>query len=126
MGRWLGAAKVWARSIKRDVLALWIAARDPRTPVLAKLVAAAVAAYALSPIDLIPEVLPVLGLLDDLLIVPLGMMLAIRLVPPALMAQYRVQAALKSDRPVRRAGLLVVLIVWCAATGGLIWVWVGR
>lgn len=108
------------------MLALWIAARDPRTPVLAKLVAAAVAAYALSPIDLIPDFIPVVGLLDDLLILPLGMMLAIRLVPPALMAQYRIQAAIKTDRPVSRTGLLFVLIVWCAATGGLIWVWISR
>lgn len=85
MRAWLQTAKGWARHIKRDVLALWIAARDPRTPVLAKITAAAVAAYALSPIDLIPDFVPVLGYLDDLLIVPFGIILAARLVPPSLM-----------------------------------------
>lgn len=68
----LESAKQWARSLKQDVIALWIAARDPRTPWHAKALAAAVAAYALSPIDLIPDFIPVLGYLDDLLIVPLG------------------------------------------------------
>jgi len=70
-----------AQQIRRDVVAVWIAARDPRTPLSAKLVAEAVAAYALSPIDLIPDFIPVLGYLDDLLIVPLGILLAVRLVP---------------------------------------------
>ena len=74
----LDRLKNWARQLKRDVVALWIAARDPRTPWLAKLVAAAVAGYALSPIDLIPDFIPVLGYLDDLLIVPAGIALADR------------------------------------------------
>lgn len=82
-------AKTWARRIKRDVVALWIAAHDPRTPLAAKLVAGAVAAYALSPIDLIPDFIPVLGYFDDLLIVPLGIMWAVRLVPPLLMDEFR-------------------------------------
>ena len=69
---WIASAKQWAKAIKRDVVALWIAARDARTPLAAKVVAGAVAAYALSPIDLIPDFIPVLGYLDDLLIVPLG------------------------------------------------------
>ncbi|HTH27548.1 MAG TPA: DUF1232 domain-containing protein, partial [Sphingobium sp.] len=81
--------KGWARGIKRDVLALWIAARDPRTPLLAKAMAGAVAAYALSPIDLIPDVIPVLGYLDDLLILPLGIMLAVRMIPAPLLAEFR-------------------------------------
>ncbi len=126
MRRWLGAAKAWARDIKRDVVALWIAARDTRTPFLARLLAAAVAAYALSPIDLIPDVIPVLGLLDDLLIVPLGIMLAIRLVPPALMSEFRGRAALRTDRPVSRAGVIFIVILWCVAAAGLIWLWSRR
>lgn len=69
----LDRLKVWARALKRDVVALWIAARDRRTPRLVRLIAAAVAAYALSPIDLIPDFIPVLGLLDDLVILPLGL-----------------------------------------------------
>jgi uncharacterized membrane protein YkvA (DUF1232 family) len=68
----IAALKRWAKLLKRDVVALWIAARDPRTPTVAKVVAACVAAYALSPIDLIPDFVPLLGYLDDLLLVPLG------------------------------------------------------
>ena len=89
----LERAKHWARAIKRDVLALWIAARDPRVPWYAKALAAAVAAYALSPIDLIPDFIPVLGYLDDLVIVPLGILLVVALIPAALMAEFREQAA---------------------------------
>ena len=81
--------KRWARALKRDVIALWLAARDPRVPLAAKLVAGAVAAYALSPIDLIPDFIPVLGYLDDLLIVPAGIWLALRLIPAELMAELR-------------------------------------
>ena len=71
--------KSWARALKRDVVALWLAARDSRTPFGAKLVAGAVAAYALSPIDLIPDFIPLLGYLDDLLLVPVGIWLAVRM-----------------------------------------------
>jgi len=115
MARWLDRTRQWARRLKRDVLALWIAARDPRTPVLAKLVAASVAAYALSPIDLIPDFIPVLGLLDDLLIVPLGIVLAIRLIPPDLMHAFRQAATQRADRPISRAGLAVILSIWLGA-----------
>lgn len=99
---WSGV-KAWARDLKRDVVALWIAARDRRTPLLAKLLAASVAAYALSPIDLIPDFIPVLGYLDDLLIVPLGILLTIRLVPPALMAEFRIAAEARAGRQIGRA-----------------------
>lgn len=75
MSSFIDRAKSWARGTKRDVVALWISARDPRTPAIAKVVAACVAAYALSPVDLIPDFIP-LGYLDDLLIVPLGILLA--------------------------------------------------
>ncbi|WP_192643698.1 DUF1232 domain-containing protein [Bosea sp. OAE506] len=107
--------KRWARSIKRDVVALWIAARDGRTPVLAKVIAAAVAAYALSPIDLIPDFIPVLGYLDDLLIVPVGIMLAVKLIPASLMIEFRAAASERTERPVSRGGLAFVVIVWIAA-----------
>ena len=99
MTGWLQAIRGWARRIRRDVFALWMAARDPRTPVAAKFAAAAVAAYALSPIDLIPDFIPVLGYLDDLLIVPLGIMLAVKLVPAPLMAEFRAAAAERENRP---------------------------
>lgn len=91
--------KRWARLLRRDIMALWIAARDARTTLGAKLIAGAVAAYALSPIDLIPDFIPVIGYLDDLLIVPLGIALAARLLPPALLAEFRETAAAKSARP---------------------------
>src|SRR5262245_66029280 len=80
----LERAKQWARAIKRDVLALWIAARDPRVPWYAKALAMAVAAYALSPIDLIPGFVPVFGSLADLVLVPLGILLLVALTPSAL------------------------------------------
>lgn len=120
MTAWIEAAKAWARRIKRDVVALWIAARDARTPLSAKLAAGAVAAYALSPIDLIPDVIPVLGYLDDLLIVPLGILLAVRLVPPALMAEFRQTAATRLERPVSRAGLAAVVAIWLVAAAAIL------
>ena len=89
----LSAAMQWAKRIKRDVVAVWFAARDPLAPLPVRVLAVAVAAYALSPIDLIPDFIPVLGYLDDLLIVPLGLMLVIRLLPPAVLASARERAA---------------------------------
>lgn len=106
-----------ARRLKREVVALWLAARDPRTPLAAKIVAAGVAAYALSPIDLIPDFIPVLGLLDDLIIVPAGIWLALRLVPADLMEEFRT-CAREIEKPVSRAGLMAILLIWAAA---LLW-----
>jgi uncharacterized membrane protein YkvA (DUF1232 family) len=111
----LARLKDWARTIKRDVLALWTAARDPRTPLLAKAVAAAVAAYALSPIDLIPDFIPVLGYLDDLLILPLGIALAVWLIPAPLLAECREKAARRSERPTSRTAAAFIVTVWLAA-----------
>ncbi|MBX3582887.1 MAG: DUF1232 domain-containing protein [Rhizobiaceae bacterium] len=116
-------AKHWARAIKRDVLALWLAARDSRVPWYAKAVAGAVAAYALSPIDLIPDFIPVLGYLDDLIILPLGILLAVRLVPVELMAEFREEAA-RCVRPISKGGLAGVFAIWIAATLSLAyWLW---
>ncbi|GAB3389986.1 YkvA family protein [Azotobacter armeniacus] len=114
--RLIYTAKQWARTIKRDVHAVWLAARDPRTPWLAKVLALAVAAYAVSPIDLIPDFIPVLGYLDDLVIVPLGILLVVRLIPPQLMAEHREVAAKATERPVSRfaAGLIIALWIACA------------
>src|SRR6187455_841485 len=106
----LDRAKHWARAIKRDVVALWLAARDPRVPWYAKAVAAAVAAYALSPIDLIPDFVPVLGYLDDLLIVPLGIMLAVRLIPLPLMVEFRAEATRRTGRPRSFAGAAAIAL----------------
>ena len=110
----------WARTIKRDVVALWLAARDPRVPWFAKAVAAAVAAYALSPIDLIPDFIPIVGYLDDLLIVPLGIMLAVRLIPAPLMAELRIKAV-EQRKPTSKAGVVAVVIIWFAAIAFTAW-----
>lgn len=107
--------KQWAKTLKRDVLVLWLAARDPRVPLHAKLLAGAVAAYALSPIDLIPDFIPVFGYLDDLLIVPAGIWLALRLIPAALTTELRQVADRLADKPISRAGAVAVLTVWLAA-----------
>ncbi|MDB5555964.1 MAG: hypothetical protein JWL86_5948 [Rhizobium sp.] len=115
MGTLFESAKTWAKTVKRDVVALWIAARDPRTPVAAKIAAGAVAAYALSPIDLIPDFIPVLGYLDDLVIVPLGIMLAVHLVPEQLMSEFRDLASRQTAEPRSRAGLVAVVFLWAAA-----------
>ncbi|CAD5300071.1 conserved membrane hypothetical protein [Bosea sp. 62] len=125
MSKWIERAKQSARLIKRDVLALWIAARDRRTPVLAKLIAGAVAAYALSPIDLIPDFIPVLGYLDDLVIVPLGILLAVRLIPPPLMQEFRDQASAR-ERPVSQIGQIAIISLWLLALVLVAWLLWGR
>jgi uncharacterized membrane protein YkvA (DUF1232 family) len=107
--------KHWAKALKRDVVALWLAARDRRVSVAAKILAGTVAAYALSPIDLIPDFVPVLGYLDDLIIVPLGIMLVVRLVPNALMDEFRAEAQALAEKPVSRAAMVFILAVWVMA-----------
>ncbi|MCH9808992.1 MAG: DUF1232 domain-containing protein [Alphaproteobacteria bacterium] len=115
-------AKRWARKIKQNLVALYLASRDPRTPWAAKVVAVLVVAYALSPIDLIPDFIPVIGYLDDLLIVPLGMLLAIRLIPAALFAEFQQRASAHDDRPpANRTAAIVVLVIWCLVAALAIW-----
>ena len=114
-------ARTWARSVKRDVVAIWIAARDPRVPWYAKLLAGAVAAYALSPIDLIPDFIPVLGYLDDVIIVPAGIMLTVRMIPDGLMAEFRAEAAKREGRPISRSGAAVIVLVWVSALALTLW-----
>lgn len=110
----------WARRLKREVGALWLAARDPRTPIIAKFVALATAAYALSPIDLIPDFVPVLGLLDDLILVPAGIWLARRLIPPALLDELRA-AAQAHVLPVSRTAAGVVIALWVLCAAAVLW-----
>lgn len=117
----LSAIKAWAKRLKRDVIALWIAARDPRVPISAKLVAGAVAGYALSPIDLIPDFIPIFGYLDDLIIVPLGIMLAVRLIPADLMVEFRQEAVSREDRPKSYVGLAAIVAIWIMSAAWLIW-----
>jgi len=118
----LDPLKGWARALKRDVVALWLAARDPRTPLAAKLVAGVVAAYALSPIDLIPDFIPVLGYLDDLLLVPAGIWLAVRMIPPELLAEFRTVAEARG-RPRSLGGAIFIGVVWLGAVTLLGWLW---
>ena len=122
----LRTVKDWARAVKRDVIALWIAARDPRTPWYARTLAAVVAAYALSPIDLIPDIIPIFGLVDDVVLVPLGIVLAMRLIPPALMRDYRAHASQVADRPVSRLAAVFVVVLWVGSAVGISLWWVQR
>ena len=116
---------LWARAIKRDVIALWLAARDPRVPWYAKGLALAIAAYALSPIDLIPDFIPVLGYLDELILLPFAIMLTVRLIPAALMAEFRERAAAIAIRPRSIVAAAVIVTIWVAAAALLIW-WLWR
>lgn len=110
--------KAWARRIKRNVVALWLAARDPRVPVAAKVVAAIVAGYALSPIDLIPDFIPILGYLDDVILVPLGIALAVRMIPAPLMEDLRERASLV-DKPRSTVGLIAIVALWVVSIAAL-------
>ena len=110
--------KAWARRIKRNVVALWLAARDPRVPMAAKVVAAIVAAYALSPIDLIPDFIPILGYLDDVILVPLGIALAVRMIPAPLMEDLRERATLV-DKPRSTVGLIAIVALWVVSIAAL-------
>lgn len=113
--------KDWARSLKRDTHAIYLAALDPRTPWYAKVLALCVAGYALSPIDLIPDFVPVLGYLDDVVIVPLGILVVVKLIPPALMAEHRKAAALAAERPVSRTAASVIVLIWTVSIALVGW-----
>src|SRR5690242_21899414 len=101
-----------AGALERDTYAVYLAARDPRTPWYAKLLAGAVVAYALSPFDLIPDFIPVIGYLDDLIIVPLGIAAVLRLVPAEVLVECREQAQTRMDRRVSWVGAAFMLAVW--------------
>jgi len=100
--------------LRVEAHAVWLAARDPRTPWPARLLCLLIAAYALSPIDLVPDFVPVLGLLDDVLIVPAGIWLVARLLPPGRMDEHRQVALAAAERPVSKAGIAIVLAIWAA------------
>jgi uncharacterized membrane protein YkvA (DUF1232 family) len=118
----LSRIKKWARRLSRDVHAIYLASRDPRVPWYAKVLAIAVAAYALSPIDLIPDFIPVFGYLDDLVIVPLGIWLVVRLIPEEVLVEYRAIADKAGQRPVSRAGMIAVIVLWILAASTLGWI----
>jgi uncharacterized membrane protein YkvA (DUF1232 family) len=109
----IGRLRGWARQLKKSTYVLYLAYRDPRTPWYARAFAAAVVAYAISPIDLIPDFIPVIGYLDDLLIVPIGFVIAMRLIPPEVMADSRAKAALQSRMiESNRAVVVVIAAIW--------------
>lgn len=110
--------------LRVEAHAVWLAIRDPETPWAARIVGVLIAAYALSPIDLIPDFIPVLGLLDDALIIPAGLWLFRRLIPETQFARHRAEAEAASQRPSSRLGIVLILVVWIAAAW-LIW-WVVR
>jgi uncharacterized membrane protein YkvA (DUF1232 family) len=118
-----GTLRQWARRIKSDAVALWFAARHPDTPRVPKFLCAVAVAYALSPIDLIPDFIPVLGYVDDVLLLPALMWLALRLLPPPVLADCRRQAeawlAERRSRPVSRTGAVVIVLVWIAVSAGI-------
>src|SRR5690349_3583113 len=107
----LARLRARARELKRAVVAVYLAARDPRVPWYAKALALAVAAYALSPIDLIPDFIPVLGYLDDLLLLPAGIALTLRLIPPEVMSDCRARAEQLERRPRSRMAAAVIITV---------------
>jgi uncharacterized membrane protein YkvA (DUF1232 family) len=114
----------WARGLRQQTLVVYHAARDPRTPWYVRALAFAVAAYALSPIDLIPDFIPVLGYLDDLVVVPLGLMLVLRLTPREVLVASRIKAEEAADRPVSRGMAAAIVGIWIfvAVVLGL-WAW---
>ncbi len=115
--------KRWAKRIKCDVVAVYYAARDRRTPMLARVLALAVAAYALSPVDLIPDFIPIIGYLDDLVIVPLGLLLVIRMIPAVVLQESRDKAALILAQPRSYVAATVVLCIWLLCIALLVSLW---
>jgi uncharacterized membrane protein YkvA (DUF1232 family) len=121
----LARLRGWARAVKRDAILLWLAARHPGVPLGAKLLAATIAAYAFSPIDLIPDVIPVIGFLDEIILLPGLVWLTLRLIPPDLRASLRAEAEGIAARPVSRAGGAAVILVWLIAAGPALWLVLG-
>lgn len=118
----LDRGRKWVKSLKRQTMVLWFCYQHPQTPWLPKWIAVFVVAYALSPIDLIPDFIPVLGYLDDVIILPLGIMLAIRLMPPVVLVECQDKALAweqsQVQRPVSITAAVFIVLVWIAALAG--------
>ncbi|MBO9317036.1 MAG: DUF1232 domain-containing protein [Chloroflexus sp.] len=112
-----------ARALKREAYALYIATRDPRVPWYARAFLGLVVAHTFSPIDLIPDFIPVLGHLDDLVITPLGIALALRMIPPEVMsdARQKAEVQLQQGKPISRAGAMMVVAIWLVIIIAAIW-----
>jgi uncharacterized membrane protein YkvA (DUF1232 family) len=113
-GRWLARLSERARALKAETYALYLAYRDPRVPWYAKVFAAVVVAYAFSPLDLVPDFIPILGYLDDLILVPMGITLALRMIPPEVMVACRIRAAetLRDAKPRSWAVTVAIVGIW--------------
>jgi len=118
----LATWKQRARELETEVYAMYLAYRDPRVPWYARVFAACVVGYAFSPIDLIPDPIPILGYLDDLVLVPLGVTLAIKMIPPTVLAECREQAreVMKQGQPVSRAAAAVIIAIWVLLVVGAV------
>jgi uncharacterized membrane protein YkvA (DUF1232 family) len=116
-----------ARQLKKETYAIYIACKDPRVPWYARLFAGFVVAYAFSPIDLIPDVIPILGYLDDLVLVPLGIILVLKMIPPAVLAECREKAevAMNQGKPTSRIAAIAIVAIWLLL-GIVAVIWVGR
>lgn len=123
----LDAWKRRARALQAETYALYLAYRDPRTPWYAKAFAALVVGYAFSPVDLIPDFVPLLGYVDDLVLVPVGVALALKLIPAPVMAEARLRAqeALQEGRPVSRTAAVVIVLIWLGLVAAAVW-WIVR
>ena len=110
---------------KQQTLVVHFSARDPRTPLLVRLLALLVAAYALSPIDLIPDFIPVIGYLDDLILLPLGIALIVKFTPPEVITDAKLQAANLAERPTSYFAAAVIVVIWLAL-GLLCYQWLAR
>ena len=112
-----------AHRIRVDAHAAWLAARDPRTPWYARAFGLIVTAYALSPIDLIPDFIPVLGLIDDAVLIPFGIWLFLKMVPEGVFEEHRITAAAAAERPGSALGAVMVVALWVAALVLVTWLW---
>jgi uncharacterized membrane protein YkvA (DUF1232 family) len=121
--RMLQKLRDWGRSLKCDVVAIWLASRDPRVPWYTRVLAIAVAGYAFSPIDLIPNFIPILGYVDDAIVLPLGVLLILRLIPKEIMAEHRVSATQLADSPRSGTGSVIIAVIWLSIT--LVSAWFG-
>ena len=120
----MSSIRIWAKELKQQTLVVYFAARDARTPWPVRLLALSIAAYAFSPIDLIPDFIPILGYLDDLIIVPLGLLLVLRLVPHEVMLTAREKASIVADRPVSRVMAATIVAAWAVVLGVVgYWAW---
>ena len=113
--------KDWARTTRRDAHAVYLAARDPRTPWYTKALAIFVAGYALSPIDLIPDFVPILGYVDDVVLVPLGIAAVVAMIPAEVMAEHRAAAARAAEQPMSRAAAIVITSIWMVSVAACVW-----